>query len=125
MLPEGNEKKTLDFRVWGLILIVYQSAGIEKDIDSRQSLENRAKIDETSGFSNKKFDSSHDKHRAMIEAEEYSKPSKRGEYHNVSGAMGMSSNLFLSKEAGAACMDLHEVKDLLKFWKERITETDT
>ena len=50
----------------------------------------------------------------MIEAEEYSKTSKRGKYQNLSGVMGITYNPFLSTEAGAAYMNF-EVTDLLKF----------
>ena len=60
---------------------MYQNAGIEKDDDSRQSLEDHAKIDEIRRFSNKKFNSSHD-------------------------VMRMSYNPLLSTEAGAAHMIL-------------------
>ena len=40
----------------------------------------------------------------MIEAEDYSKTSKRGEYKYVFYVMGMSYNSLLSTETGAACM---------------------
>ena len=39
-----------------VILKVYQSTGIEKEDDSRQSLENHRKLDEKRRFYNKKFE---------------------------------------------------------------------
>ena len=57
----------------------------------------------------------------MALAEEYSKPTKRGEYQYVSGAMGISYNPFMDPEAGVAYMSF-EVAELLKFWTERIVE---
>ena len=54
----------------------------------------------------------------MIEAEEYSKSSKRGEYQYVSGVMEKSYNHFLSTEARAAYLNF-EVTELLKFWTEK------
>ena len=94
---------TLKWVVPCVILIVYQK-GIKKYDDTRQSLENHAKVDEIRRFLNKKFDSSHGVHRAIVVADEYSKPTKRGDYQFFSGVMGVSYNHFLSKEAGTACM---------------------
>ena len=76
----GN--KALEKKVSSVILNVYQSTGIEKDDDSRQSPENEAKIDENRRFSKKKFDDSHDVHRALALGEDFSKPTKRGEYQH-------------------------------------------
>ena len=42
--------KTMERRVSTVILHVYQSTGIEKEDDSRQSLENHAKLDEIRRF---------------------------------------------------------------------------
>ena len=101
---------------WKLIILnVYQNAGIEKDNDSRQSLEYHAKIDEMRRFTNKNsIDKGHDVHRAMTAAKEYSKPYKQGEYQDISGVMGISYKPFVSSEASAACMNF-EVTELLKF----------
>ena len=63
---------------------------------------------------NKNFESGHDVHRIMIEAEEYSIASKLGEYQYVSGNMGISYKPFLSMEAGAGYINF-EVTKLLKF----------
>ena len=119
-----SKNRALESRVSSVILNVHQNAGIEKDEDNRQSLENHAKIDEIRRLSSKKFDSSHDVQRAMIGEEEYSKPTKRRENQYVSGVMGMSYNPFLSTEAGAAFMNF-EVTELLKLWTEKIFEIDT
>ena len=48
--------KTIERRVSTVILNVYQSTGIEKEDDSRQSLENHGKLDEIRRFQNKKFE---------------------------------------------------------------------
>ena len=64
--------KALETSVSSVILTVYQSAGIEKKDGSKQSLENHAKLDEIRQFSNKKFDESHDVHRSLALAEDYS-----------------------------------------------------
>ena len=72
--------KTLERRVSTIILNVYQSTGIEKEDDSRQSLENHGKLDEIRRFYNKKFEEGHDVHRNLTSAEDYSRPNKRGEY---------------------------------------------
>ena len=50
--------RALEKRVSSVILKLYQSTGIEKDDDSRQSLENHAKLDEIKQVSNKKCDES-------------------------------------------------------------------
>ena len=50
--------KTMERRVSTVILNVYQSTGIEKEDDSRQSLENHGKLDEIRRFYNKKHDAS-------------------------------------------------------------------
>ena len=116
--------QALEKRVSSVILKVYQSTGIEKEDGSRQSLENHAKLDEARRFSNKKFDESHDVHRSLALAEDYSRPTKRVEYEYVSGVMGISYNPFLDAEAGAAYM-IFEVTALLKFWTEKIIEIES
>ena len=121
---KATKIRVLESRIWSIILNMYQNAGIEKDDDSQQSLENHSKFDEIQRFSKKKIDSSHDVHRALIEAEEYSHPCRWGEYQYVSGVMGISNNPFLSTEAGAAYMNF-EATELLGFWKENIFEIDT
>ena len=110
----ATEKRALEGRVSSIILNVYQNAGIEKDNDSMQSIEIFAKTDEIRRFSNKKLNISLAVHRAIIEAEEFSKASKREDYQHVSGVMGISYNPFLSTEAGAAYISF-EVLELLKF----------
>ena len=62
----ATRNRVLEKRVSSIILNVFQNAGIEKDDDSRQSVVNHAKTDEIR-FLNKKFDSSHDVHRVMME----------------------------------------------------------
>ena len=62
-------------------------------------------------------------HRTLVRAEDYSKPTKRGEYQYVPGVMGTAYNLFLDSEAGNAYMNF-ELVELLKFWKENIIEID-
>ena len=116
--------KTMERRVSTIILNVYQSTGIKKEDDSRQSLENHGKLDEIRRFYNKKFEEGHDVHRNLASAEDYSRPSKRGEYHYVSGVMGMAYNPFLDSEAGSAHRN-HEVTELLKFWTEKIIDIDS
>ena len=64
--------KTMGRRISTVILKVYQSTGIEKEDDSRQSLENHGEIDETRRFYNKKFEEWHDVHRKLASAEDYS-----------------------------------------------------
>ena len=115
--------KTLERRVSTVILNVYQSTGIEKEDDSRQSLESHRKLDEIRRFYNKKFEEKHDVHRNLAPPGEYSKPNKMGEYQYVSGVMGMAYNPFLDLEAGGAHRN-YEVAELLKFWTERIMEID-
>ena len=111
----GTKNRALENRVSNIILSVYQNAGIEKDNDFSQSFEIHAKIVEIRRFSSKKFDSGHDVHRAMIEAKENSKFSKRGEKQKISGVMWMSFNPFLSTEAEAAYLNF-ENTELLKLW---------
>ena len=117
----GN--KAIERRVSAVILNVYQSTGIAKGDGSRQPLDNHGKLDEIQRFSNKKFGEEHDVHRNMALAEDYSKPTKRGEYQCVSGVVGLACNPFLDPEAGAAYMNF-EVAQLLKFWIEKIVEVD-
>ena len=62
-------------------------------------------------------------HRNLARSEEYSKPTKRGEYQYVSGVMGIAYNLFLDSGAGKAHMN-YEVPELLKFLTEKIIELD-
>ena len=71
--------KVLEKRVSSVILIVYQSAGIEKDDGSRQTLENHAKLDEIRRLSSKKFDEIFDVHCSLALAEGYSRTKKRRE----------------------------------------------
>ena len=113
--------KAFEKRVSSVILNVYQSTGIEKEDGSRQSLENHAKLDEIRRLSNKKFEESYDIHRDLALSEDYSRPTKRGEYQYVSGLMGISYNPFLDAEAGATYMTF-EVTELLNFWTEKIVE---
>ena len=68
----------MERRVSAVILNVNQSTGIEKDDDSRQSLENHGKLDEIRRFYIKKFEEGHDVHRNLVSAEDYSKPNKQG-----------------------------------------------
>ena len=63
--------KTMERRVSTVILNVYQSTGIEKEDDSRQSLENHGKLDEIPRFYNKKFEEVHDVHRNLASTEDY------------------------------------------------------
>ena len=69
---------TMERIVSTVILNVYQSTGIEKEDDSRQSLENHGRLDEIRRFYNKKIEEGHDVHRNLGSAEDYSKPNKRG-----------------------------------------------
>ena len=116
--------KTMERRVSTVILNVYQSTGIEKEDDSRQSLENHGKLDEIRRFHYKKFEEGHDVHRNLALAEDYSIPNKKGEYQYVSGVMGIAYNPFLNSEAGSAHKN-HEVTELLKFWTEKIIVIDS
>ena len=121
---KAAENRLLEKRASRVILNLYQRTGIEKNGDSRQFLENHAKIDEIRRILNKKIDSSRDVHLALFVAEECSKSTKRGGYQYVSGVMKMSYNSFLSTEAGAAYMNFR-VTELLMFWTEKIIEIDT
>ena len=116
--------KTMERRVSTVILNVYQSTGIEKEDDSRQSLENHGKLDEIRRFHNKKFEEGHDVHRNLALAENYSKPNKKGEYQYMSGVIGIAYNPFLNSEAESAHRN-HEVTELLKFWTEKINVIDS
>ena len=62
-------------------------------------------------------------HSNLARAEDYSKPTKRADYQNVSGVMGIAYNPFWDSEAGNAYMK-YEVAELLKFWTEKIIEID-
>ena len=115
--------KTMERRVSTVILNVYQSTGIEKEDDSRQSLGNHGKLDEIRRFHNKKFEEGHDVHRNLALAEGYARPNKKGEYQYVSGVMGIAYNPFLHSEAAGAYRN-HEVTELLKFWTEKIIVID-
>ena len=112
--------KTMERRVSTVILNVYQSTGIEKEDDSRQSLENHGKLDEIRRFHNKKLEEGHDVHRNLALAEDYSRPNRKGEYQYVyvSGVMGIAYNPFLNSEAGSAHRN-HEVMELLSFVRRR------
>ena len=141
----GHQKvmgsKTMEMSVSTIILNVYQSTGIEKEDDSRQSLENHGKHDEIRRFYNKKFEEGHDVHRNLASVEDYSRPNKQKklelpiyiwcnlasaedysrpnkqkklEYQYISGVMGIAYNPFLDSEAGSAHRN-HEVTELLKF----------
>ena len=87
--------KTMERRVSTVILYVYQSTGIEKEDDSRQSPENHGKLDEIRRFHNKKFEEEHDVHRNLALAEGYARTNKKGEYQYVSGVMGIAYNSVL------------------------------
>ena len=121
---KARGSKTMERRVSIVILNVYQSTGIEKEGDSRQSLENHGKLDEIRRLHNKKFEEGHDRHLNLALAEDYSRPNKKGEYQYVSGVMGISYNPFLNAEAGSAHRN-HEVTELLKFWTEKIIVIDS
>ena len=99
---EGHGEQNYGKRVSTVILNVYQSTGVEKEDDSRQSLENHRKLDEIRRFYNKKFEEGHDVHRNLASAEDYSRPNKREKYQFVSGVMGIACNPFLDSEAGIA-----------------------
>ena len=121
---KARGSKIMERRVSTIILNVYQSTGIEKEDDSRQSLENHDKIDEIRRFHNKKFEEGHEVHRNLALAEDYSRPNKKGDYQYVSGVMGIRYNPFLNSEAGSAHRN-HEVTELLKFWTEKIIVIDS
>ena len=93
--------KTKERRVSTILLNVYQSTGIEKEDDSRQFLENHGKLDEIRRFYNKKFEEGHDVHPNLASTEDYSRPSKRGEYQYVSGVIGLAYNPFWIQRPGA------------------------
>ena len=76
---KATESRTMERRISTVILIVYQSTGIEKEDGSRQSLENYGKLDEIRKFYHKNFEEGHDVHRNLALAGDYSKPNKRGE----------------------------------------------
>ena len=116
--------KTMGRRVSTVILEVYQSTGIEKEDDSRQSLVNHRKLDEIRRFYNKKFEEGQDVHRNLALAEDYSRPNKRGEYQYVSGVLGIAYKPFLNSEAGSAHRN-HEKTELLKLWTEKIIVIDS
>ena len=116
--------KTMERRVSTVILNVYQSTGIEKEDDSRQSLENHGKLDEIRRFYKKKFEEGPDVHRNLASFEDYSRPNNRGEYQYVSGVMGIAYNPFLDSGAGSAHRN-HEVTELWKLWREKIIEIDS
>ena len=118
---KAKRSKTMERRVSTVILNVYQITGIEKEESSRQSLESHGKLDKIRRFYNKKFEEGHDVHRNLARAEEYAKPTKRGEYQYVSGVMGIAYNPFLDSEAGNAYMNF-EVAELSKFWTEKIID---
>ena len=93
--------KTMERRVSIVILNVYQSTGIEKEDDARQSLENHGKLDEIRRFHNKKFEKGHNLLRNLALAEGYARPNKKGEYQYVSGVMGIAYNPFLNQKPRA------------------------
>ena len=111
---KAKGSKTMERRVSTVILNVYQSFEVEKEESSRQSLESHGKLDEKRRFYNKNFEEGHEVHRNLARAEEYAKPTKRGEYQYVSGVMGIADNPFLDSEAGNAYMHF-EVAEWLKF----------
>ena len=74
-------------------------------------------------FYNKKFEERHDVYRNLARAEEYAKPTKRGDYQYVSVVIGLVHNPFLDSEAGNTYMNF-EASKLLKFWTEKIIEID-
>ena len=116
--------KTMERRVSAVILNVYQSTGIEKEDESRQSLESHGKLDEIRRFHNKKFEEEDDVHRNLALAEDYWRPNKKEEYQYVSGVMGIAYNPFLNSEAGSVHKN-HEVTELLKFWTEKVIVIDS
>ena len=110
--------KTIERRVSTVVLNVYQSTGIEKEDDSRQSLESHRKFDEIRRFYNKKLEEGHDVHRNLASAEDYSRPNEWGEYQYVSRVMGITYNPLLDSEAGSAHRN-QEVTEPLKFGQRR------
>ena len=115
--------KTMERRVSTVILNVYQSTGIEKEDDSRQSLENHRNFNEIRRFHSKKFEEGHDVHCNLALTEGYARPKKKGKYQYVSDVMGIAYNPFLNSEAAIAYRN-HEVAELLKFWTEKIIVFD-
>ena len=97
---KATGSKTMERRVSTLIMNVYHSTGIEKEDDSRQSLESHEKLDDIRRFYNKKFEEGHDVHRNLALARDYSKPNKWWEYQYVSGVMGIPYNPFLDYRPG-------------------------
>ena len=100
-------KGAMGRRISTIMLNSYQSTGIAKGDGSRQSLENHGKLDEI-----RKFGEDHDVHRNWALAEDYSKPTKRGEHQNLSGMMMISYNPFFDPEAETAHINF-EVAELL------------
>ena len=96
---KAKGSKTMERRVSTVILNVYQSTGIGKEDESRQSLENHGKLDEIRRFHNKKFEEEHDVHRNLALAADYSRPNKKVEYQYVSGVMGIAYNPFRGRES--------------------------
>ena len=114
----------MERRVSTVILNLYQSAGIEKEDDFKQSQEIHEKHDEIRRFYNKKFEKGHGVNRNLALSGDYSKPNKRGGgYQYVSGVMGIAYIPFLDSEAGKAHKNFEET-ELLKFWTEKIIEID-
>ena len=62
-------------------------------------------------------------HPNLAQAEDHSKPTRRGEYQIVSGLMGIAYNPFLDSESRNAYMSF-EVAELIKFSTEKIIEID-
>ena len=121
---KATGSKTIERGVSTVILNVYQSTGIEKEDDSWQSLRNHGKLDEIRRFHNNKFEEGHDVHRNLALAEGYARSNKKGEYHYVSGVMGIAYNTFLNSEAASAYRN-HEMAELLKLWTEKIIVIDS
>ena len=61
----ATRSKALEKRVPSVTLNVYQSTAIEKNDDSRQPIENHAKLDKIRRFLNKIFDDAHDVNCAL------------------------------------------------------------
>ena len=107
--------KALEKRVSSVILNVYQ---IEKEDGSSpwRTMQNWMRSDGSRTKNLRRI-------MTCTVAEDYSRPTKRGEYQFVSGIMGISYNPFSDTEAGAAYMNF-EVTELLKFWTEKVVEID-
>ena len=97
----ATESRATEKRVSSIILNVYQNTGIEKDDNSRQSLENHAKVGEIKRFSNKKFNSSHEVHRALALAEDYWKTKTRGEYLGRRGRSRLHVKILVGEDNGS------------------------